>query len=98
MFKWKTTAHLHTHMCVSLGSSPSFKHVWLNNKDILGVYNFIIIISSFLISILVSVGSGIIIIIYIYIYIYICVCVLYKCSLCILYMGIFDCVMVCKID
>ena len=27
-------------VCVSLGRSLSFKHPWLNNKDIFGLYNF----------------------------------------------------------
>ena len=34
-------------VCVSLGSSLSFKHVWLNNKDTFCLDNFIKILSSF---------------------------------------------------
>ena len=68
-----------------LGSSLSFMHVWLNNKDIFCVYNFIKILWSFLISVLVSgvnwwmnlpklsraLSDLSLAIIYIYIYIYI---------------------------
>ena len=47
-------------VCVWLGSSHLFKHVWLNNKDTFCLYNFIKILSSFKHAY-----------IYIYIYIYI---------------------------
>ena len=47
---------VYVRMCVRvymwLGSSPSFNHVWLNNKDTFGQYDFIRILSSFLISVL----------------------------------------------
>ena len=41
-------------VCVWLGSSHSFKHVSLNNKDKFCLYNLFKILSSFLISVLVS--------------------------------------------
>ena len=37
-------------VCVWLGSSILFKHVWLDNKDTFCQYNFIKILSIFLIS------------------------------------------------
>ena len=39
---------------VKLGSSLSFKHVWLNNKDTFCLYDFMKILSNFRISLLVS--------------------------------------------
>ena len=53
---------IHTHIyiyvcvcvCVWLGSSRSFKHVSYNNKNKFCLYNFIKILSSFLINVLVS--------------------------------------------
>ena len=46
--------YIYIYACVKLGCSLSFKQVWLNNKDSFCLYNFITIISSFLISVLVS--------------------------------------------
>ena len=46
--------HIYMCVCVWLGSSLSFKHVWLNNKDTFCQYNFIETLSSFFISVLVS--------------------------------------------
>ena len=49
--------HIHTyiHICVYvwLGSTLSFKHILLNNKDTFCLYNFIRILSSFMTSVLV---------------------------------------------
>ena len=39
-------------VCVKLGNSLSFKHVWLNNNGTFYLYNYIKILSSFLISVL----------------------------------------------
>ena len=44
-------------VCVKLGCSLSFKHVSLDNKDIFCLYNFIKILLSFPISVLVSNSS-----------------------------------------
>ena len=41
-------------VCVWLDSSLSFKHVWLNNKDTLCLYDLIKTLSSFLRSVLLS--------------------------------------------
>ena len=46
--------YIYKRVCVWFGSSPSFKHVLLNNKDTFCLYNFIRVISdSFLTSVLV---------------------------------------------
>ena len=46
--------YIYIYIWGGLGSSRSFKHVSLNDKDKFGLYNLFKIISSFLISILVS--------------------------------------------
>ena len=46
--------YIYIYICVCVGSSRSFKHVSLNNKDKYCLYNSFKILSSFLLSILVS--------------------------------------------
>ena len=59
MYTYDICLYIYVCVCVYLGSSLSFQHVWLNNKDKFCQHNFIKILSSFLISVLLSRKYGI---------------------------------------